>query len=435
MVYVLSKQGKPLMPTKRYGKVRRMLNSGKAKVVKSKPFTIRLTYETTGHTQPVTLGIDSGYEKIGYSAITEKEELITGEVKLLKGISERLKERSMYRSQRRSRKRYRKPRFDNRKQQEGWLAPSIQHKFDSHIRFIKYLMSILPITETIIEVANFDIQKIKNPTIEGKGYQEGEQYGYRNLREYILHRDGHKCQNPDCKNKSKNPTLEIHHMGFWKGDRSNRPGNLITLCDKCHTPANHKGFLYGWEPKVKSFKPETFMTIVRWKLVNALNCRHTYGYITKQKRIELGLDKTHNNDAFVIAGGTGQKRCESTTITQVRRNNRSLQKFYDAKYIDIRTGKKASGQELNSGRRARNRNLNGPNLRVYRGQKLSKGRVQIRRKRYPFQPGDIVIYRGKRYTVKGVQNHGNYVRLAELSKPVKAKDLKLLYYSKGLKVS
>lgn len=435
MVYVLSKQGKPLMPTKRYGKVRRMLNSGKAKVVKSKPFTIRLTYETTGHTQPVTLGIDSGYEKIGYSAITEKEELITGEVKLLKGISERLKERSMYRSQRRSRKRYRKPRFDNRKRQEGWLAPSIQHKFDSHIRFIKYLMSILPITETIIEVANFDIQKIKNPTIEGKGYQEGEQYGYRNLREYILHRDGHKCQNPDCKNKSKNPTLEIHHMGFWKGDRSNRPGNLITLCDKCHTPANHKGFLYGWEPKVKSFKPETFMTIVRWKLVNALNCRHTYGYITKQKRIELGLDKTHNNDAFVIAGGTGQKRCESTTITQVRRNNRSLQKFYDAKYIDIRTGKKASGQELNSGRRARNRNLNGPNLRVYRGQKLSKGRVQIRRKRYPFQPGDIVIYRGKRYTVKGVQNHGNYVRLAELSKPVKAKDLKLLYYSKGLKVS
>lgn len=435
MVYVLSKQGKPLMPTKRYGKVRRMLNSGKAKVVKSKPFTIRLTYETTGHTQPVTLGIDSGYEKIGYSAITEKEELITGEVKLLQGVSERLKERSMYRSQRRSRKRYRKPRFDNRKRQEGWLAPSIQHKFDSHIRFIKYLMSILPITETIIEVANFDIQKIKNPTIEGKGYQEGEQYGYRNLREYILHRDGHKCQNPDCKNKSKNPTLEIHHMGFWKGDRSNRPGNLITLCDKCHTPANHKGFLYGWEPKVKSFKPETFMTIVRWKLVNALNCRHTYGYITKQKRIELGLDKTHNNDAFVIAGGTGQKRCESTTITQVRRNNRSLQKFYDAKYIDIRTGKKASGQELNSGRRARNRNLNGPNLRVYRGQKLSKGRVQIRRKRYPFQPGDIVIYRGKRYTVKGVQNHGNYVRLAELSKPVKAKDLKLLYYSKGLKAS
>ncbi len=43
MVYVLSKEGKPLMPTERYGKVRRMLRDGRAKVVKAKPFTIQLT--------------------------------------------------------------------------------------------------------------------------------------------------------------------------------------------------------------------------------------------------------------------------------------------------------------------------------------------------------------------------------------------------------
>ena len=35
-----------------------------------------LTYETTEYTQPVTLGIDAGYQTIGYSAITDKEELI-----------------------------------------------------------------------------------------------------------------------------------------------------------------------------------------------------------------------------------------------------------------------------------------------------------------------------------------------------------------------
>ena len=33
-VYVVSKSGKPLMPTKRLGKVRRLLKSGKAKVCK-----------------------------------------------------------------------------------------------------------------------------------------------------------------------------------------------------------------------------------------------------------------------------------------------------------------------------------------------------------------------------------------------------------------
>lgn len=115
MIYVLSKSGKPLMPTERCGKVRRMLRDGKAKVVKARPFTIQLMYETTEYTQPVTLGIDAGYEKIGLSAITDKKELLSGECQLLQGQVERNKERAMYRRQRRSRLRYRKPRFDNRK--------------------------------------------------------------------------------------------------------------------------------------------------------------------------------------------------------------------------------------------------------------------------------------------------------------------------------
>jgi N6-L-threonylcarbamoyladenine synthase len=62
------------------------------------------------------------------------------------------------------------------------LAPSVQHKLDSHIRFIEKLKKQLPIKEVIIEVANFDIQKINNPDIEGKGYQEGDMMGFWNLR-------------------------------------------------------------------------------------------------------------------------------------------------------------------------------------------------------------------------------------------------------------
>ena len=73
MVFVLSIEGKPLMPTKRHGKVRRLLKQGLAKVVKAKPFTIQLLCKTTTYTQNITLGIDSGYNYIGFSAVTEKE--------------------------------------------------------------------------------------------------------------------------------------------------------------------------------------------------------------------------------------------------------------------------------------------------------------------------------------------------------------------------
>ena len=53
---------------------------------------------------------------------------------------------------------------------------------------------------------------------------------------------------------------------------------------------------------------------------------HTYGYITKSKRVELGLAKSHLNDAFVIAGGTTQQRISGYAIQQVRKCNRKLYK-------------------------------------------------------------------------------------------------------------
>lgn len=429
MVYVISKSGKPLMPTKRYAKVRILLKEKKAKVVQRKPFTIQLLYETKEYTQPISLGIDSGYAYIGFSAITEKEELISGEVELLSGISERLKQRAMYRRQRRSRLRHRKPRFDNRKRPKGWLAPSIQHKYDSHIRFVNKLKKILPITDIVIEVANFDTHKLKNPNISGKKYQQGEQKGFWNIREYVLYRDNYTCQL--C--GKQNVPLEVHHIGYWIPDRTDRPDNLITLCIKCHTPKNHQegGKLWGLKPINKGFKEATFMSTIRWRLVNEFDCKHTYGYITKSRRIELGLDKSHANDAFVIAGGGNQERADMINFKQIRRNNRSLEKFYDAKYLDTRTGKKVSGKELSSGRKVRNKNFNDENLRQYRGHKISKGRRSIRTKRYFYQPNDLVKYDGKIYTVRGAQNKGEYIALREIKKVPRVDLVKPYEFRKG----
>ena len=48
---------------------------------------------------------------------------------------------------------------------------------------------LLPVTKIVIETASFDIQKIRNPEVEGTGYQQGDQLGFWNVREYVLFRD------------------------------------------------------------------------------------------------------------------------------------------------------------------------------------------------------------------------------------------------------
>lgn len=130
MVYVLSITGKLLMPTNRHGKVRHMLNAGKAKVVQKTPFTIQLLFETTSYTQPITLGVDAGSKTVGLSASTKKQEVYAAEVNLRTDMVDLLSTRRQNRRTRRNRLRYRKPRFLNRvkSKKKGWLAPSVNHK-------------------------------------------------------------------------------------------------------------------------------------------------------------------------------------------------------------------------------------------------------------------------------------------------------------------
>ena len=448
MVYVKSKDGKALMPTSN-AKARKLLKQKKAKVVSLRPFVIKLTYKTkTEYTQKLHLGVDSGYSNIGFSVIDAKQEYIAGEVKLLEGMKKRLCAKRSYRRVRRSRLRYRKPRWNNRvkSKKKGWLAPSIRHKLDTHIKFIDELKGILPIGKITIEVANFDIQKMENPSISGKEYQEGDMLGFWNVREYVLHRDGHKCQNPDCKYKDKDKKeqiLKVHHIKYRSKGGTDRPENLITLCSKCHTPANHKKgkFLYDWcmnGKEVRGFKDATFMSIIRWRLVDELKSKYdnvfiTYGYITKNHRIKNGIEKSHLNDAFAIAKGTNQTRTKNKfLVIQDRLKNRSLEKFYDSKIIDTRTDKKVSGVDLNCGRSTRNKNLNTENLRKYRGAKISKGQRRIRKQKYFYQPNDLVKYNGKVYTVKGTQNEGKYIALKEIKKVPKVGLLTPYIFKKGL---
>jgi 5-methylcytosine-specific restriction endonuclease McrA len=385
-------RGQPLMPTtQRTGKM--LLKEGKAKVVKRCPFTIQLTYATGEAKQPIRLGVDIGYTKIGFSAKTDKLELTSGTLTVRKDVSKKLDTRRRYRRTRRGRLWYRKPRFLNRKQDEGWLAPNTQHRLASYISLVKILKSLLPINFKKVEVTNFDAQKMQHPEITGIEYQQGELQGYE-VKEYLLDKWGRKCAYCD---KTGVP-LEVEHIVPKSRGGTDRVSNLTISCRACNVEkGNQTAKEFGYptiqQQAKQPLKAAACLNTIRWRLVEKLEAEHTYGYVTKYQRKKLGLEKSHVNDAFVIAGGTDQERCRPYDVIQVGRNNRSLQ--------------------LNR-----------------KGFKPS-----IRRQRYALQPHDLVQFEGSTYKVKGVHCYGQRVMLKNVrgqNKSVAINNVELVTHGQGL---
>ena len=341
MVYVLNREGTSLMPTTRYGRVRRLLRKGHAVVVDYRPFTIQLTYDTPNGVQGVSLGVDAGIKHVGFSATTKKKVLFEAELLLRSDIVDKLSTRREFRRARRNRKtRYRKSRFLNRTKSKkpGWLAPSVRQKVDCHIYWISKICKFLPIRKITVETAQFDTQLLKAqeqglPLPQGTDYQKGEQFGFLNVREYVLFRDGHKCQ--CCKGKSKDNKLHVHHIESRKtgGDA---PNNLITLCTECHAKY-HSGEIKL--PKTvrrgTSLRDAAQMGIMRKALFNrlkeeigeAIPCYETYGYITKHTRTNACLPKAHVIDARCISGNPYvETDGHYWIIRKLRTNNRQLHK-------------------------------------------------------------------------------------------------------------
>ena len=333
-IYVQAQDGTPLMPTSRTGKVRRMLYDGLAVIATHTPFTIRLTYDTTHFTQPISLGVDAGSKHIGLSATTEVNEIYAAEIELRSDIVDNLSTRREARRTRRGKRsmRYRAPRFLNRRasKRDGWLAPSVQQKVHSHVKAVQDIRRILPVTSVTVEVAQFDTQLLKNPDIAGEQYQQGPQLGFWNTREYVLCRDNHECQH--CHGKSGDKVLNVHHLESRKtgGDS---PDNLVTLCESCHK-AYHAGKIeLKVERASQSLRDAAVMSITRWKVYDNLKraleipVHLTYGYLTKHMRIAHGLEKTHAVDARCISGNAAAKPVgEQFYFRQLRRHNRKVMK-------------------------------------------------------------------------------------------------------------
>ena len=307
VVYVLDKNGQPLMPTSRFGKVRRLLRDKKAKVVQRCPFTIRLLYEPeTKIVQDVMLGVDTGSKHVGFACVGNEKVLYQSQVELRDDIKRKMDSRRMYRRTRRSRKtRYRKARFLNRRNsiRKDRYCPTIISKFYGHEREIEFCKKLLPIKGTVLETGKFDTQLMEKPWLQEHkwAYQKGVNYGYANAREHALVRDKYTCQ---CCGK-KNCRVEAHHIVFRRKSGSNNLENYVTLCEDCHKAVHLGEITLKLKGKSRSnLRHATQMSIIRSMLLKKYpGAIETFGFVTKVNREHLGLPKDHYIDACVIASG------------------------------------------------------------------------------------------------------------------------------------
>ena len=337
---------------------RLLLKDGKAKVLRREPFTIKLTYESGEYIQPLTVGVDTGSGTIGTAVVDEKNKVVyAAKVIVRNDIKDKIDQRRKYRRNRRNRKtRYRKARFLNRKNsiRTDRFCPTVASKINAHIREIEYIKRILPITRIVLECGSFDPHLMKNPLLANPkirhwGYQRGANYGFANTRAMVLDRDDHTCQL--CKGKHKDSKLEVHHIVFREDGGSDEHTNLITLCHTCHYALHHGEIS---EKKIRTLKGKVCGQLKHATQMNTIisqlkrrypDAVETFGYVTKQNRLSLDLEKDHHIDAAVIAGG-GQiislgdtyfvKKCVPDGDFQQTKGIRSQQSIETGKILGYR---------------------------------------------------------------------------------------------------
>ena len=435
-IYVVDSNGTPLMPTSRLGMVRRWLKTGQARWFGNSRKIIQFVRPVTTNTQELTLGVDAGFH-LGLAVIGNKREYYVSE-SLRQSEKDRITSRRELRRTRRNRLRHRQARFDNRRRKESWLSPSVQHRLDFTIKEIKRLYTFLPIAKLVVEVTPFDNQKLLNPNIKPWEYIQGKLHGFKTIKAYLLARDNYRDA-LDGKQYLASQ-LRVHHLVPRKDGGSNQPDNLVLLSDVNHSQANHNNGILAKlrenRQKALDYRGAYFMSILATRLSDYFdNYTTTQGYLTANLRQKYGIEKSHLNDAFIIAGGTDTTLRTNNVYSRqkLRNNNRILQKFYDAKYIDSRDGKKKPGKELSSGRTRRSRELNYTKLRQFRKTKIKKGWVSIRRNHYQLRPHDVVLNTktNKIETVTGVQNSGTVIKF-QTGKTCSIKNVVSLYHVNGM---
>ena len=332
-VYVLDKQGHPLMPCSEK-RARLLLERGRARVHRQMPFVIRLTdrLQSESQCQPLSIKIDPGSKFTGIAVVRQqnKQVYVLSLIELVhRGamIQKALLQRADYRRRRRSQNlRYRAPRFDNRTRKDGWLPPSLQHRVDTTMSWVQRLRRWAPVTDLAVERVKFDMHLMQNPEISGVEYQQGALQGYE-VREYLLEKWGRKCMY--C--QAENTPLQIEHIVARANGGSDRASNLGLACDPCN---KRKGkllievFLKKKPELLKQILAKAKTTLRDAAAVNAtrnalfnellktgLPVETGTGGQTKFNRRTHGLPKTHALDAACVGEISGVHGWKKPTLT------------------------------------------------------------------------------------------------------------------------
>ncbi|TWH54264.1 LOW QUALITY PROTEIN: Restriction endonuclease [Dulcicalothrix desertica PCC 7102] len=313
-IFVLDSDKKPLTMCTA-GLARKLLDSQKAALFKWYPTTIILKKSADLLPLPyLELRIDPGSKFTGIALVDiETETIVWAMESEHRGlsISESLTARSNTRHARRSRNtRYRKER-PNHKKPSGWLPPSLQHRVDTTMTWVKRIIKLAPIKSIAFERVKFDIQKLENPSIEGIEYQQGTLQGYT-LREALLEHWGRKCAYCDA----VNVPLEIEHIRPKSQGGSDRFNNLTLSCQRCNQNKSNQSideFLKNDPVRLDNIKRHQKQSLrdaaavnsTRNKLFDSLKSFNIPAYCgsgayTKMMRIKSNLPKTHFIDAGCV---------------------------------------------------------------------------------------------------------------------------------------
>jgi len=332
MVFVLDKNKVPVMPCSEK-KARLLLEKKKAVIHRMYPMVIRLKEQKDYKVKGLRLKLDPGAKTTGFAVLHEKSEheadaILLGEIIHKTTISDALEKRRMMRRGRRNRKtRYRPARWLNRRaSRKKGLAPSLESRLDQTVHAVEKLMKWLPIAAISVEHVKFDMQKMRDDAIEGKGYQQGTLAGYE-IREYLLEKFNRKCAY--C--GAENIPLEIEHITPKSKGGTNRIDNLTISCRKCNMDKGNKlpkewlnelkaskkksdaerakNFEKAKRDVKKTLKDAAFVNSTRWRLYEKMKVLTPLvecgsGALTKMNRIAHGLPKEHFYDACCVGRST-----------------------------------------------------------------------------------------------------------------------------------
>lgn len=479
MVYVIAKDGTPLMPTKRHGKVRRLLKEGFAKVAKRKPFTIQLLYESEHCTQPLYGGTDTGRTNIGNVVIDE-----SGDTKYADHVETRNKEiPGLMRNRKQKRQASRRgnrevqkrraikndpsrkdaiidkylakkkgpvackvingdeARFNNRRRPAGWKNPTTNQLVQTHLNQIDNICAMLPVTDWCIEWSKFAFMRMEDGSVVGTDFQNGRMKGYASVNDYVYARQGGKSFLSDA------PIEHYHHVVWRSRGGSDGPENIVGITEAEHE-AIHKGELkFDVKGFHKKYQGLSVLNSAMWDiytgLIERFGVEHVHvlrGYDTFQYRKDHNIEKTHTNDAYCIAN-IGMRMDAETPPTNVfevkqfRRHDRQIVRKHSERSY------KLDGKTVCQNRHKRTGQDKTISLEEYRKAHPSDvGRLTVVKSQnsknnvHRHLPGLVFLHNGVRYVLRGTQHNGE--RYYPVGLPAKeyflSKECQIMEYNRGL---